>query len=72
MVYMCVDIHTQWNTTQPWKNSAICSHMDIPRNYYTKWSKPDREKEIPFDITSMWNQKKIQINLCTKQIDLQT
>ena len=39
-----------------WKN-AICSNMDEPRDYHTKWSKPDRERQIPYDITYMWNLK---------------
>ena len=32
--------HTQWNTTQPYKewNNAICSNMDEPRDYHTKWN----------------------------------
>ena len=25
-------------------NNAICSNMDGPRDYNTKWSKPDRER----------------------------
>ena len=25
-------------------NNAICSNMDGPRDYYTKWSKPDKDK----------------------------
>ena len=32
--------------------------MDGPRDYHTKWSKPDRETQIPYDITYMWNLKK--------------
>ena len=32
-------------------NSAICSNMDGPRDYHTKWSKSDREKQIPYNIT---------------------
>ena len=28
--------------------------MDISRNYH-KWSKSGREKQIPYDITYMWN-----------------
>ena len=38
--------HTQWNITQPLKkwNIAICSNMDGPRDYHTKWSKPDKDK----------------------------
>ena len=29
--------------------------MDGPRDYHTKWSKPDRERQISCDITYMWN-----------------
>ena len=39
-------------------NDAICSNMGGPRGYHTKWSKPDREREISYDITYMWNLKK--------------
>ena len=51
-------------------NNAICSNMDGPRDYHTKWSKSDRERQIPYAITYMWNLKKkngIQMNLFTKQ-----
>ena len=43
--------------------------MDEPRDYHTKWSKPDRERQISYDIAYMWNlkKKKIQMNLFTKQ-----
>ena len=33
--------------------------MDGPRDYHTKWSKPDRERQISYDITYMWNLKKL-------------
>ena len=49
-------------------NDAICSNMDGPRDYHTKWSKSDRERQISYGITYMWNLKKmIQMNLFTKQ-----
>ena len=50
-------------------NNAICSNMDGPRDYHIKWSKSDRERQISYDITHMWNLtfKKIQMNLFTKQ-----
>ena len=34
------------NITQPWKewNNAVCSNMDGPRDYHTKWSKPEKDK----------------------------
>ena len=35
--------------------TAICSNMDGPRDYHTKWSKSERQ--IPDDITYMWNLK---------------
>ena len=33
--------------------------MNGPRDYQTKGSKSDRERQIPYDITYMWNLKKI-------------
>ena len=31
--------------------------MDGPRDDHTKWSKSDRERQIPYDITYVWNLK---------------
>ena len=31
--------------------------MDGPRDYHTKWSKSERERQIPYDITYMCNLK---------------
>ena len=39
-------------------NNAICSNIDGPRDYHTKWSKSDRDRQISYDITYMWNLKK--------------
>ena len=39
-------------------NNAICSNIDGPRDYHIKWSQLDRERQIPYDITYMWNLKK--------------
>ena len=46
-------------------NNAICSNMGGPRDYHTKWSKSDRERQISYDIAYisyniayMWNLKK--------------
>ena len=44
------------NRKKEW-NNVICSNMDGPRDYRTKWSKPDRERQISCDITYMWNLK---------------
>ena len=37
--------------------NAICSNMDETRDSHTKWNKSDRERQIPYDITYMWNLK---------------
>ena len=39
------------------RNNAICSNMDATRDYRTKWSKSETERQIPYDITYMWNLK---------------
>ena len=31
--------------------------MDGPRDYHTKWSKSDKERQISYDIAYMWNLK---------------
>ena len=43
--------------------------MDRPRDYHTKWNNSDKERQISYDSTYMWNLiKMIQKNLFTKQI----
>ena len=50
------------------QSNAICSNMDGLRDCHTKWSKSDRERQISYDITFVWNLKKIvQLNLFTQQ-----
>ena len=36
--------------------------MDGPRDYHTKWSKPDRERQISYNITYLWDIKKNDTN----------
>ena len=38
-------------------NNANCSNMDGPRGYHTKWHKSDRQRQISYDITYLWNLK---------------
>ena len=40
------------------KLKHILSNMDEPGDDHTKWSKSDRERQIPYDIIYMWNLKK--------------
>ena len=35
-------------------NNAICSNMNGPRDYHTKWGKPDKDK-ISYGISYVWN-----------------
>ena len=41
---------------------CLCSNLDGPRNYHTKCSKSDRERQITYDITYMQNLKKKDTN----------
>ena len=34
------------------KKNAICSNMDTTRDYHTKWSKSERERQILYDAES--------------------
>ena len=36
-------------------NNAICSNMDGPRDFHTKWSKSEREKQIQYANTYIRN-----------------
>ena len=38
-------------------NYAICSNVDEPRDYHTKQSKSERQRQMPYDITYTWNLK---------------
>ena len=37
-------------------NIAICNNVDRPRDYHN-WVKSDRERQMLYDITPMWNLK---------------
>ena len=36
-------------------NDAICSNMEGTRESHSEWSKSERERQIPHDITYIWN-----------------
>ena len=44
------------------------------RDDYIKWNKPDRERQISYDITYIWNLKKIDTNelIYKTEVDPQT
>ena len=35
--------------------STFCNSMDGTGDYYTKWNKPDGERQIPYDLTYKTN-----------------
>ena len=41
--------------------------MDTTRDYHTKWSKSERERQIPYVITYIWKLKYDTMNLSMKQ-----
>lgn len=50
----------QWNITSAIRsnrNNTICSDMYRPRDGNTKWSKPDRERQISYDRATRRNLK---------------
>ena len=60
-VYMYTHTHTGTHngtllSNEKW-NLSICNDMSGPRGYYAKWNKSYREKQIPYDLTYMWNLK---------------
>ena len=52
------------------QNNTICSNMDEPRNYHTK---SDRERQISYGITYLWNLKIRGTNelICRTEIESQ-
>ena len=41
----------------PENELGLISHIDGPVGYHTKLSKSERKRQIPYDITYMWNLK---------------
>ena len=47
----------KWNTTQPHKRIKYC-HLQQHGwmgGHYAKWNKPDKERQILYDVIYMWN-----------------
>ena len=56
MVY--IDTYNGILATKKERNLAICSNMDGLREYHSKGSKSEGERQILYDIAYMWNLKK--------------
>ena len=59
MWYICTMEY--YSATKKW-NNTICNNMDGSSDYYTKWSKSDKERQVSPGITYMWNLKKKDTN----------
>ena len=69
MVYTTYTMEYYSAIKKEW-NKAVWSNMDGPRNYHIKWSKSDRERQISYAITCMWNLKYNTNDLiCKTEID---
>ena len=44
------------------RNWVICSEVDGPRDCHTEWSKSEREKQILYANTYIWNLRNKQKN----------
>ena len=66
-------IHTQngilLSHRKEWRNAMDCKcNMDGPRDYHTKWSKSDRERQIPYEKSLTCGISDMtQMNQSTKQ-----
>ena len=49
-------IEYYWVIKKEW-NNAIYSNSNATRDYHTKWSKSERDMQISYDISYMWNLK---------------
>ena len=58
-VCVCVRTYTQNGilSCKKKQNNAICSSMDTTRDSHTKCNKSERERQIPYYITYIWNLK---------------
>ena len=36
-------------------NLTFCDSVNGPGEYYVKWNKPVRERQVPYDFTCVWN-----------------
>ena len=50
------------------RNNAICSNIDGPRDYHTKWRKSDRGRQI-YDTVYIQNLKKNDTDECTYKME---
>ena len=57
--HICTYTHTMeyYSAIKKNEKNDICSKVDGPRDYHTKQSKSERDRQIPYDITYLCNLK---------------
>ena len=50
-------------------NPAICDNMGGPGGHYAKWNKSDRERQLLYGLTYMWNLKQNKTKQTTQLTD---
>ena len=57
-IYISYTIHCGilFSHRKEW-NNATYRNTDRSGDYHTKWSKSERERQIPYGVTYMWNLK---------------
>ena len=48
-------------------NFAICKNIDGLEGYHAKWNKSDKERQILYDATYIWNVKKNKTSKYNKE-----
>ena len=55
VVHIYIYIMEYYSAIKKEWNFAICSNMDELGRHNAKWNKSDRERQILYEITYMWN-----------------
>ena len=59
-LYLYLYLIEYYSVTKKELNNAIYSNMDGPRDYYTKWRKSAKERQLLCDVIYMWNLKNLK------------
>ena len=54
-IYTCIHIHTLLYTHEKERILPFVTNTEEPWRHYAKWSKSDRERQIPYGLTFMLN-----------------
>ena len=58
----CIHTMKYYSVIKKERNLDIWDNMDGPWGHYAKQNMSDRERQIPYDLTYMWNLRKTETN----------